>query len=72
MLKALGAFAFGLVALAGVGYLIVRHSEDQEMNKTVDTWLANFKERMQKGAGSIKSFFAVTDQPTTEPGAANV
>lgn len=57
MLKILGAFFFGLAAMCGVGYLIIRKQEDQSLRNQVDSAVTKLNERMKVAGGKVLSFF---------------
>lgn len=68
MLKALGAIAFGLLAMCGVGYLIIKKQEDQAMKNQVDQAISNFGTNMKRMGTRVSDFF--TAKTATEPASA--
>lgn len=67
MLKALGAFVFGLAAVFGVGYLVISKKQDKTMRNQVDCWVFNLGTSLQNQAGKIGSLIksALHKEPIT-------
>lgn len=70
MLKALGACFFGLLAVCGVGYLIIKQQEDQTLRNQVNTAVSNFGKSIKAGAIHVKDFFAGDPVPSSTENAA--
>jgi hypothetical protein len=67
MFKVLGATIFGLLAVLGVGYLIIQKQEDKELKNQVDSALANFGKTVKRGADNVVEFFKGDPAPADAP-----
>lgn len=56
MLKALGAIVFGVVAVCGLGYVVVRKSQNAEMNTLVDQGVNNITTSLKQKAATFGAF----------------
>lgn len=65
MLKALGAFVFGLAAVLGVGYLVISKQDDKTLRNQVDCWFFNLGSSLKNWAFTAKGFWqsATTKEP---------
>jgi hypothetical protein len=67
MIKALGAFFFGLAAVCGVVYLIIRKQEDQTMRKQIDTAVENLGKSLKNLANRTQAAWLDMSQPKNIP-----
>jgi hypothetical protein len=67
MFKIFGAITFGLLAVCGVSYLVLKQQEDKTMAHQIDCWAFNLKTSMKKQAaditGRMKSVLDRFDNP---------